>query len=147
MTNGGFWTTTAVDVRSGSFAGRSMLHAQRNQSVPHEAAVSMKSSGRGETFRTNKKDCSSEEQSFLCKGNYLKSLGRLSTRLHFEHSAMFLSLPLSYIVFMMISPPQSGQRNFCVATAVREFLLAPAMVFLHFQINTYRRIYYRFCPA
>ena len=84
----------------------------------------------------------SRSSPFLCKGNYLKSLGRLSTRLHFEHSAMFLILPLSYIVFIMISPPQSGQRNFCVAAAVREFLLAPAMVFLHFQINTYRKTYY-----
>lgn len=71
---------------------------------------------------------------FIAKENYLKSFGRLSTRLHFEHSAMFLSLPLSYIVFITISPPQSGQKNLCVATAEREFLLAPAMVFLHLSL-------------
>ncbi len=55
-------------------------------------------------------------------------------RLHFEHSAIFLSLPPSYKVFITISPPQSGQMNFCVATVVREFLLAPAMGFLHKKI-------------
>jgi len=62
--------------------------------------------------------------------DYLKSFGRLSTRLHFWHSAWFLSLPFSIIVFIMISPPQSGQMNLCVATVVREFLLAPAILCL-----------------
>lgn len=62
---------------------------------------------------------------------YLKSLGLRSMRLHFWHSARFLSFPFSKKVFITISPPQSGQINFCVATVVREFLLAPAIVFLH----------------
>lgn len=57
-------------------------------------------------------------------------------RLHFVHSAMFLSLPFSYRVFMLISPPQ-GQMNLCVVTVVREFLLAPAMTSLQKLIIDY----------
>jgi hypothetical protein len=55
--------------------------------------------------------------------SYLKSEGRLSTRLHFSHSAWFLTFPFSKSVFILISPPQE-QKNFCVALVVREFLLA-----------------------
>lgn len=62
--------------------------------------------------------------------NYLKSFGRRSVRLHFEHSARFLIFPFSNMVFIMISPPQSGHMNLCVETDVREFLLAPAIAFL-----------------
>ena len=50
-------------------------------------------------------------------------------RLHFPHSATFLSLPFSIKVFIATSPPQ-GQKNLCVAVVVREFLLAPAILFL-----------------
>lgn len=53
-------------------------------------------------------------------GYYLKSFGRLSVRLHLVHSAIFLIRPVSYRVFIIISPPH-GQRNFCVVTVVREF--------------------------
>ena len=60
---------------------------------------------------------------------YLKSEGRLSFLLHFSHSAMFLTLPLSKRVFIFISPPQA-HINLCVALAVRLFLLACAIVFL-----------------
>ena len=66
----------------------------------------------------------------LSKKNYLKSFGRRSVRLHFEHSARFLIFPFSNMVFIMISPPQSGHMNLCVETDVREFLLAPAIAFL-----------------
>jgi hypothetical protein len=55
--------------------------------------------------------------------HYLKSEGRLSSRLHFSHSARFLTLPFSKTVFIFISPPQE-QKNFWVALEVREFLLA-----------------------
>jgi hypothetical protein len=62
---------------------------------------------------------------------YLKSEGRLSNRLHFSHSAKFLTFPFSKTVFILISPPQgAGQKNFCVVLDVREFLLAWAMVSL-----------------
>ena len=61
--------------------------------------------------------------------SYLKSEGRLSFRLHFSHSAMFLTLPLSKRVFIFISPPHE-HINLCVALAVRLFLLACPMVFL-----------------
>jgi hypothetical protein len=54
---------------------------------------------------------------------YLKSEGRRSVRLHFSHSAIFLTLPFSKTVFILISPPQE-QKNFWVALEVREFLLA-----------------------
>jgi hypothetical protein len=37
---------------------------------------------------------------------HLKSLGRRSTLLHFSHSAIFLTLPFSKMVFIFISPPQ-----------------------------------------
>lgn len=60
---------------------------------------------------------------------YLKSDGRLSDRLHFSHSATFLTLPLSKRVFIFISPPQE-HINLCVALAVRLFLLACPIVFL-----------------
>jgi hypothetical protein len=63
----------------------------------------------------------------LCYGvrsdAYLKSEGRRSTRLHFSHSATFLTLPFSKRVFIFISPPQE-QKNFWVALVVRAFLLA-----------------------
>ena len=36
----------------------------------------------------------------------------------------------------MISPPQSGQMNLCVATVVREFLLAPAILCLQSNIRS-----------
>jgi hypothetical protein len=55
--------------------------------------------------------------------SYLKSEGRLSVRLHFSHSAIFLTLPFSKRVFILTSPPQE-QKNFWVALEVREFLLA-----------------------
>jgi hypothetical protein len=58
---------------------------------------------------------------------YLKSEGRRSTLLHFSHSATFFTLPFSKRVFILTSPPQE-QKNFCVALAVREFLLAWAML-------------------
>jgi hypothetical protein len=58
---------------------------------------------------------------------YLKSEGRRSRRLHFSHSATFFILPFSKMVFILTSPPQE-QKNFCVALAVREFLLAWAML-------------------
>ena len=64
---------------------------------------------------------------------YLKSLGRRSTRLHFEHSAIFLSLPFSKSVFIITSPPHE-QKNLWVDTVVREFLLAPAIVSLRKKI-------------
>ena len=67
--------------------------------------------------------------------NYLKSFGRRSVRLHFEHSAIFLIFPFSNMVFIMISPPQSGHMNLCVETDVREFLLAPAIAFLQNEFN------------
>jgi hypothetical protein len=54
---------------------------------------------------------------------YLKSEGRRSKRLHFSHSATFLTLPFSKRVFILTSPPQEEQKNFCVALDVREFLL------------------------
>jgi hypothetical protein len=54
---------------------------------------------------------------------YLKSDGRRSVRLHFSHSATFLTFPFSKRVFILISPPQE-QKNFWVALVVREFLLA-----------------------
>jgi hypothetical protein len=54
---------------------------------------------------------------------YLKSDGRRSTRLHFSHSAMFLTLPLSKRVFILTSPPHE-QKNFWVELVVRAFLLA-----------------------
>ena len=38
--------------------------------------------------------------------NYLKSDGRLSSRLHFSHSATFFTFPLSKRVFILTSPPQ-----------------------------------------
>jgi hypothetical protein len=60
--------------------------------------------------------------------NYLKSDGRRSVRLHFSHSAMFLNLPLSKRVFILISPPQE-QKNFWVVLDVRAFLLACPMVY------------------
>jgi hypothetical protein len=53
---------------------------------------------------------------------YLKSDGRRSVRLHFSHSATFLTFPFSKRVFILISPPQE-QKNFWVALVVREFLL------------------------
>jgi hypothetical protein len=68
----------------------------------------------------------SAELIFLAKRNlhcYLKSEGRRSSRLHFSHSATFLTLPFSKIVFILTSPPQE-QKNFWVALVVREFLLA-----------------------
>jgi hypothetical protein len=72
----------------------------------------------------------SAELLFFAKGtlqkNYLKSDGRRSDRLHFSHSATFLTLPLSKSAFILISPPQE-QKNFCVALEVRLFLLAWAM--------------------
>jgi len=55
--------------------------------------------------------------------HYLNSEGRRSIRLHLPHSAMFFTLPFSKVVFILTSPPQE-QKNFCVALAVREFLLA-----------------------
>ena len=66
----------------------------------------------------------------VLRSYFLKSLGRRFVSLHFEHSAMLRSLPFSYRVFITISPPHSGHSNFCVATVVREFLLAPAMTIL-----------------
>jgi hypothetical protein len=54
---------------------------------------------------------------------YLKSEGRRSVRLHFSHSARFLTLPFSKTVFILISPPQE-QKNFWVVLEVRAFLLA-----------------------
>jgi hypothetical protein len=60
---------------------------------------------------------------------YLKSEGRRSVRLHFSHSAMFLTLPLSKRVFILTSPPQE-QKNFWVVLEVRAFLLAWAIVHL-----------------
>jgi hypothetical protein len=68
----------------------------------------------------------SAELIFLAKRNphsYLKSEGRRSRRLHFSHSAWFLTLPFSKTVFILISPPQE-QKNFWVELVVREFLLA-----------------------
>jgi len=56
-------------------------------------------------------------------GRYLKSDGRRSLRLHFSHSATFLTLPLSKRAFIFISPPQE-QKNFWDALEVRLFLLA-----------------------
>jgi hypothetical protein len=38
--------------------------------------------------------------------NYLKSDGRRSDRLHFSHSATFLTLPFSKRAFILTSPPQ-----------------------------------------
>jgi hypothetical protein len=55
--------------------------------------------------------------------SYLKSEGRRSVRLHFSHSAIFLTFPFSKRVFILTSPPQE-QKNFWVALEVREFLLA-----------------------
>jgi hypothetical protein len=70
----------------------------------------------------------SAELIFFAKGTpYLKSDGRRSERLHFSHSAIFLTLPLSKRAFILISPPQE-QKNFCVALEVRLFLLAWAIV-------------------
>jgi hypothetical protein len=57
----------------------------------------------------------------------LKSEGRRSVRLHFSHSAIFLTFPLSKTVFILISPPQE-QKNFWVALVVRAFLLAWAII-------------------
>jgi hypothetical protein len=45
------------------------------------------------------------------KPPYLKSEGRRSSRLHFSHSARFLTLPFSKTVFILTSPPQE-QKNF-----------------------------------
>jgi hypothetical protein len=61
---------------------------------------------------------------FFCQklSSYLKSDGRRSCRLHFSHSAIFLTLPFSKTVFILTSPPQE-QKNFWVALVVREFLL------------------------
>ena len=73
---------------------------------------------------------------------FLKSLGRRFVSLHFEHSATLRSLPFSYKVFITISPPHSGHSNFCVATVVREFLLAPAMTILQ-KIFEYVRLIYQ----
>jgi hypothetical protein len=64
--------------------------------------------------------------SFGPAGPYLKSEGRRSDRLHFSHSATFLTLPFSKSVFILTSPPQE-QKNFWVALEVREFLLAWAI--------------------
>jgi hypothetical protein len=61
--------------------------------------------------------------------NHLKSEGRRSVRLHFSHSAWFLTLPFSKTVFILISPPQE-QKNFWVALEVRAFLLAWAISLL-----------------
>lgn len=72
-----------------------------------------------------------DEHQTIIINYYLKSFGLRSVRLHLLHTAWFLSFPFSKSVFNSISPPQSGQMNFCVATVVREFLLAPAIVFLH----------------
>jgi hypothetical protein len=58
---------------------------------------------------------------------YLKSDGRRSVRLHFSHSATFLTFPFSKRAFILTSPPQELQKNFWVALVVREFLLAWAM--------------------
>jgi hypothetical protein len=58
---------------------------------------------------------------------YLKSDGRRSVRLHFSHSATFLTFPFSKRVFILTSPPQELQKNFWVALVVREFLLAWAI--------------------
>lgn len=71
----------------------------------------------------------------VLRSYFLKSLGRRFVSLHFEHSAMLRSLPFSYRVFITISPPHSGHSNFCVATVVREFLLAPAMTILQKNIR------------
>jgi hypothetical protein len=40
---------------------------------------------------------------------YLKSDGRRSVRLHFSHSATFLTFPFSKRVFILTSPPQEEQ--------------------------------------
>jgi hypothetical protein len=58
--------------------------------------------------------------------SYLKFEGRLSTRLHFSHSAWFFILPCSKTVFIFTSPPQK-HKNFWVALDVRLFLLAWAI--------------------
>jgi len=57
---------------------------------------------------------------------YLKSFGRLSTRLHFW-------------LFISTSPPHV-QLNFCVATVVREFFDAPAISSLPIKIIDYFNI-------
>jgi len=51
----------------------------------------------------------------------VKSAGLRSTRLHFSHSATFLTFPFSKTVFILTSPPQ-GQKKWWVALALREFL-------------------------
>jgi len=58
---------------------------------------------------------------------YLKSDGRRSSRLHFSHSATFLTLPLSKRAFILTSPPQE-HKNLWVELEVRLFLLAWAIV-------------------
>lgn len=55
-----------------------------------------------------------------------KSRGRRSVRLHFSHSARFLTLPFSKRVFILTSPPQ-GQKKRWVALDVREFFDTAAM--------------------
>ncbi|MDR3161962.1 MAG: hypothetical protein LBU28_10155 [Spirochaetaceae bacterium] len=60
---------------------------------------------------------------YFIDGSYLKSEGRRSVRLHFSHSATFLTFPASKRVFILISPPQE-QKNFWVELDVRAFLLA-----------------------
>jgi hypothetical protein len=50
-------------------------------------------------------------------------------RLHFSHSAKFLTFPFSKRVFILTSPPQE-QKNFWVVLDVREFLLAWAILHL-----------------
>jgi len=81
------------------------------------------------------KGLQTERPSTFRRADYLKSFGLRSVRLHLLHSATFLRRPACKIVFIAISPPQSGQMNFCVATVVREFLLAPAILFLQNQFN------------
>jgi hypothetical protein len=72
--------------------------------------------------------------------DYLKSLGRRSTRLHLEHSAMFLSLPFSNKVFITTSPPHDEQVNLWVETVVREFLLAvPIFISLKYTAKLYHK--------
>jgi hypothetical protein len=58
---------------------------------------------------------------------YLKSLGLRSLRLHLLQVATFFSLPLEKTDFILISPPQA-QKNCCVTTFTRAFLLISAIV-------------------
>jgi hypothetical protein len=73
---------------------------------------------------------------------YLKSEGRRSTRLHFSHSAWFLTLPFSKTVFILTSPPQE-QKNFWVALEVRAFLLAWAISVLLTINSDFHRGYHK----